>query len=126
MRELVDYVDSHFRTIPQRDSRGITGCSMGAAGAIHLALKHPDVFSVAVPDSAPYDWGPVFYRGRRQAFYASAEGHGRFREPSPLSASGYLRWPLRQPLIRTTRLSTRIRLSRSNGKPQAVAVVWTG
>jgi enterochelin esterase-like enzyme len=56
VRELVDYIDSQFRTIPQSESRGITGCSMGGDGAAHLALKHPDVFSVAAPVSGPYDW----------------------------------------------------------------------
>ena len=55
-RELVDYIDGQFRTIPQPESRGITGCSMGGDGAAHLALQHPDVFSVAAPISASYDW----------------------------------------------------------------------
>ena len=59
-RELVNYIDSQFRTIPQSESRGITGCSMGGDGAAHLALKYPDVFSVAAAISAMYDWGPVF------------------------------------------------------------------
>jgi alpha-glucoside transport system substrate-binding protein len=56
VRELVDYMDSRFRTIPQGDSRGITGCSMGGDGALHLALKYPDVFGVAVSISGSYDW----------------------------------------------------------------------
>lgn len=55
-QELVDYVDANYRTLAQPASRGITGCSMGGDGAIHLALTHPDVFSVAAPDSATYDW----------------------------------------------------------------------
>ena len=55
-QELVDYVDATYRTLAQPASRGITGCSMGGDGAIHLALTHPDVFSVAAPDSATYDW----------------------------------------------------------------------
>lgn len=56
VRELVNYVDTRFRTIPQRDSRGITGCSMGGDGAAHLGLKYPDIFSVMAAISAPYDW----------------------------------------------------------------------
>ena len=39
-----------------RVSRGITGCSMGGDGSIDLALKYPDVFSVAAPVSGTYDW----------------------------------------------------------------------
>ncbi len=54
-RELVAHIDATYRTIPQRDSRGITGCSMGGDGAMHLALTFPDVYSVAAPMSASYD-----------------------------------------------------------------------
>jgi poly(3-hydroxybutyrate) depolymerase len=54
--ELVDYVDTNYRTLPDRESRGITGCSMGGDGAIHLAFKYPDVFSVAAPVSGLYDY----------------------------------------------------------------------
>ena len=32
------------------------GCSMGGIGALHLALKYPEVFSVAAPMSSKYDW----------------------------------------------------------------------
>lgn len=55
-QELVELVDSTYRTIPERDSRGITGCRMGGDGAIYLAMKYPEVFSVAAPVSATYDW----------------------------------------------------------------------
>jgi pimeloyl-ACP methyl ester carboxylesterase len=58
-RELVAHIDATYRTIPQRDSRGITGCSMGGHGAIHLALTFPDVYSVAAPMSAGYDFTPL-------------------------------------------------------------------
>jgi enterochelin esterase-like enzyme len=54
VRELVDHIDANYRTLPDRDSRGITGRSMGGDGALHLALKYPDVFSVAVPMSGIY------------------------------------------------------------------------
>jgi len=53
--ELVDHIDDNYRTLSNRDSRGIIGCSMGGDGAAHLALKYPDVFSVAVPMSGLYD-----------------------------------------------------------------------
>jgi enterochelin esterase-like enzyme len=55
-RELVAHIDANYRTIPQRDSRGVTGCSMGGDGAMHLALTFPDVYSVAAPMSASYDF----------------------------------------------------------------------
>lgn len=53
-QELVDYVDSHYRTLPNRESRGIAGCSNGGDGAMHLAFKYPDVYSVAAPAGGTY------------------------------------------------------------------------
>jgi S-formylglutathione hydrolase FrmB len=43
-RDLVRYVDSHFRTLANRESRGLVGHSMGGYGATRIGLKHPDVF----------------------------------------------------------------------------------
>lgn len=45
-RDLVDYVDSTYRTIPQATSRGIIGNSMGGFEAMRLAMLHPEIFSV--------------------------------------------------------------------------------
>jgi S-formylglutathione hydrolase len=45
VRDVVGYVDSHFRTISSAESRGISGHSMGGYGALMLAFRHPDVFS---------------------------------------------------------------------------------
>lgn len=43
--ELVPYVDAHYRTIPDRTSRGLAGHSMGGYGTIRIGMRHPDVFS---------------------------------------------------------------------------------
>jgi enterochelin esterase-like enzyme len=43
--DLVAYVDSHYRTIPERMSRGLAGHSMGGYGAVRIGMKRPDVFS---------------------------------------------------------------------------------
>jgi S-formylglutathione hydrolase FrmB len=43
--DLVGYVDSHYRTLPDRASRGLAGHSMGGYGTIRIAMKRPDVFS---------------------------------------------------------------------------------
>lgn len=45
-KDLVAHVDKHYRTIANKDSRGITGYSMGGGGAIKLGMLFPDVFSV--------------------------------------------------------------------------------
>ncbi len=43
-RDLVAYIDSHYRTIPERSSRGLVGHSMGGYGATRIGMKHSDVF----------------------------------------------------------------------------------
>ncbi len=43
-RDVVAYVDAHYRTIPDRNSRGLVGHSMGGYGASRIGMKHPDVF----------------------------------------------------------------------------------
>lgn len=68
VQELVPYVDTNFRTLPHRDSRGITGDYIAGYGAIRFAMRHPDVFGsvyamhpvgtgsgVQIMDSRP-DW----------------------------------------------------------------------
>jgi enterochelin esterase-like enzyme len=44
-KELVAYMDKNFRTIDDKESRGIGGHSMGGYGAIKIAMLYPDVFS---------------------------------------------------------------------------------
>ena len=43
--ELVNYIDNHYRTIPNRMSRGLAGHSMGGYGTFRIGMKHPEVFS---------------------------------------------------------------------------------
>src|SRR5579863_3699408 len=43
-RDVVAYMDSHYRTIPKRASRGLVGHSMGGYGASRIGMKHSDVF----------------------------------------------------------------------------------
>jgi enterochelin esterase-like enzyme len=45
VREVVGYVDAHYKTIANRDGRGIGGHSMGGYGAFKLGMLHPDVYS---------------------------------------------------------------------------------
>lgn len=42
--DVVSYVDTHYRTIPDRTSRGLVGHSMGGYGATRIGMKHSDVF----------------------------------------------------------------------------------
>ena len=44
-KELVGYIDSHYRTIPNAASRGLTGHSMGGYGTMRIGQKYPEIFS---------------------------------------------------------------------------------
>lgn len=43
-RDVVAYMDAHYRTIPERGGRGLVGHSMGGYGATRIGMKHADVF----------------------------------------------------------------------------------
>ena len=42
--DVVAYIDAHYRTMPERRSRGLVGHSMGGYGATRIGMKHTDVF----------------------------------------------------------------------------------
>ncbi|MBN1349718.1 esterase [candidate division KSB1 bacterium] len=43
--DLIEYIDTNYRTIKSAQGRGIAGHSMGGYGAIKIAMKHPELFS---------------------------------------------------------------------------------
>lgn len=45
VRDLVGYIDQHYRSMPDRASRGLMGHSMGGYGTVRLGMKYPEVFS---------------------------------------------------------------------------------
>lgn len=51
VKEIVPYVDSKFRTLPQASSRCIIGKSSGGYGAMWLSMRHPDVFGLMATHS---------------------------------------------------------------------------
>ena len=44
-KELVNFIDSNYRTMPDASSRGLAGHSMGGYGTIRLGMKYPEVWS---------------------------------------------------------------------------------
>jgi len=42
--DVVSYIDAHYRTLPNRLSRGLVGHSIGGCGASRIGMKHSDVF----------------------------------------------------------------------------------
>jgi enterochelin esterase-like enzyme len=43
-KDLVGWVDKHYRTIARRDGRGLSGHSMGGYGTLRIGMKYPEVF----------------------------------------------------------------------------------
>ncbi|MEZ0539653.1 alpha/beta hydrolase [Fibrella arboris] len=56
--ELVNWVDSRYKTIKSRTGRAITGLSMGGHGALYLAFRHQTVFGAAGSMSGGVDFRP--------------------------------------------------------------------
>jgi len=50
-KDLIEFIDSKYRTLPQRESRAIGGGSMGGYGAMKLAMKHPEAYCAVVSHS---------------------------------------------------------------------------
>lgn len=44
--EVVDHIDGNYRTIPLKESRALGGLSMGANGALQIAMNYPNIFGV--------------------------------------------------------------------------------
>jgi enterochelin esterase-like enzyme len=47
-KDVVNYVDSHYRTIAKRESRGLVGHSMGGYGTWKIAMRFPE------------EWGAIY------------------------------------------------------------------
>jgi enterochelin esterase-like enzyme len=58
-QELVEYIDSHYRTVATPESRAIAGLSIGGFGALFLGLRHPDEFGSIGAFSAPLQTDPA-------------------------------------------------------------------
>lgn len=56
--DLVRYVDGAFRTIPHRSARGVAEQSMGAYGALSLAMHRPEVLGVVFAMSPVHTENP--------------------------------------------------------------------
>jgi S-formylglutathione hydrolase FrmB len=55
IRQLVPWVDAHYRTIAKRSGRATAGLSMGGGGAMSYAARHPGMFVSASSFSGAVD-----------------------------------------------------------------------
>ena len=60
-KDVVSYIDKKYLTIPDRNSRGLTGHSMGGNGALKIAMLYPGVFGAVYAGSpASIGWAADF------------------------------------------------------------------
>ena len=66
--ELIPHIDATFRTIGERQGRGVEGFSMGGYGSAYLGIKYNHLFSsVSIIAAAMHT--PDTFRDRRRAIY---------------------------------------------------------
>ena len=66
--ELIPHIDASYRTISERNGRGIEGFSMGGYGAAYLGFKYHELFSsVSILAGALHT--PQTFRERRRAIF---------------------------------------------------------
>jgi enterochelin esterase-like enzyme len=83
--DLVSYVDSSYRTIPERRSRGLVGHSMGGYGATRIGMKHADVFG-SLYIMSPCCLSP---RGAGQGNAELEQAAAAMSEPSESAGHGF-------------------------------------
>jgi S-formylglutathione hydrolase FrmB len=79
-RDVVSYIDAHYRTIGTRESRGLVGHSMGGYGATRIGMKHADVFG------SLYVMSPCCLSPRGSAGGRGAAGTGAAANDEALTA----------------------------------------
>ena len=86
--ELVPFVDARYRTLADREQRVVMGKSSGGYGATVLAMRHPDVFGLAVDHSGD-KYFELCYRADIPAAVAALARYDalRRRASSPASRS---------------------------------------
>ncbi len=60
LNDLKPFIDSTYRTLPDRDNTGVAGSSLGGLVSLYLAWSHPDVFSKVAAMSTTYGWADSY------------------------------------------------------------------
>jgi enterochelin esterase-like enzyme len=107
--DLVAYIDSHYRTLADRKSRGLAGHSMGGYGALRIGMKRPDVFMSLYVMSAcclsanrnpnPQSMAASEAIKTREQAVAAASGRGFGPSTSLASAAAWSSNPKNPPLF---------------------------
>ncbi len=68
VHDVVNLVDSLYRTIPDKAHRAVAGLSIGGYQSLYLGINHPDIFGYICAMS-PYTWCKGRDRGYKKLFY---------------------------------------------------------
>jgi S-formylglutathione hydrolase FrmB len=123
IRQLVPYIDSHFRTIKNRNERATMGESMGGYGAMEYAAKFPELFGTAISFSGAVDIAePPNVVGPLASFIIGvmAKGDGATKQKSPFGNfnKNFIVWQNHDPTDLVKNLSnTNLYLYTGNGTP---------
>lgn len=95
VEEAVAAVDARYRTLAVPASRGLAGFSMGGFGAMHLGLRHPEIFQAVFAFAggflAPGELGDAMASWAGDPTFLRA--YGAAFAPDPGLASPYARIP---------------------------------
>ena len=100
VKELVQYIDSRYRTFASREKRMIEGFSMGGYGAARLGFKYSELFgAVSMLGAGPLQPEMKSGVGPQKKRSSSRDGHaecvwrrpGVLQSPEPVAACGTTR-----------------------------------
>lgn len=99
--DLVSHIDKTLRTIAKREARALAGESGGGLAAMHLAMRHKALFSIAAAHSAPlallYE-GPHPYERAKVRLRETFDSYPRgLSEPVEIFGTDLYRWRAHDP-----------------------------
>jgi S-formylglutathione hydrolase FrmB len=68
MQDVIGFVESNFRAMPDKNFRMITGSSMGGYGSASLSSKYPEKFRACVPISGAFSKDSLLYNFRTMCY----------------------------------------------------------
>jgi enterochelin esterase-like enzyme len=88
LKDVIPYIESHYRVRPNRESRAIAGLSMGGFVVLHTGLPHLDTFSELYVYSSGHTTEELQSQFAKnfEALLKDPETNGRFRVPLYMAA----------------------------------------
>jgi enterochelin esterase family protein len=121
VRDVVGFVDAHYRTIASEGGRAVFGKSSGGFGALHLCLAHPGIFAAFASHS-----GDTYFRYAQMPSFATCQRTLEGFDSIGAFVEEFERRPKRPQHFYTTieQLGYASAYSPSEGKPFALDLPW--